>query len=212
MKKLLHIIASPRKDASHSEKIADAFKSEYIRLNPSAEIDVLDLWENPIPTYDAYKVAARMTFAGEGKLEGDLVKAWAEVTEVTGRFKSADDYLFSVPMWNSGIPWILKQYIDTVTEPGLTFGFSKDTGFVPLLKDKKAFIVYTTGIYNPSLPAAFGLDFQSAYMTWWLNSIGVNQIFPVHYFSNIIAADKEEQKIIAMGAAVQIASDHFSGQ
>jgi FMN-dependent NADH-azoreductase len=24
-------------------------------------------------------------------------------------------------MWNSNIPWVLKHYIDTITQPGLTF-------------------------------------------------------------------------------------------
>jgi len=39
-----------------------------------------------------------MTFLGYGVLEGKLKTAWDEVIGVTNRFKSADDYLISVPM------------------------------------------------------------------------------------------------------------------
>jgi FMN-dependent NADH-azoreductase len=30
---------------------------------------------------------------------------------------TADAYLFSVPMWNAGVPYVLKQWIDIITEP-----------------------------------------------------------------------------------------------
>jgi LacI family transcriptional regulator len=34
------------------------------------------------------------------------------------RFLAADRLLFSVPMWNAGIPYVLKQFIDVVSQPG----------------------------------------------------------------------------------------------
>jgi len=211
MKKLLHIITSPRQDRSLSTLIAAKFEAEYRRLNPDAEIDVLDLWKEPITAFNEAKVAARMTFLGEGALEGELQEAWNEVTAVTERFRSADEYLITVPMWNGGIPWILKQYIDTVTQPGLTFGFGKEAGFFPLMKEKKAVVVYTTAIYRAGAPAAFGLDFQSTYIEWWLRSVGISQVFPVGYYGNIIDPEKETLKEQAIVAVKQIAAEHFQG-
>jgi FMN-dependent NADH-azoreductase len=209
MKKLLHIIASPRADKSASEKLAEIFQNEYARLNPDAEIDILDLWKDPIPQFDAEKVAARMTFLGEGTLEGSIKEAWNEVKKVAERFTSADDFLISVPMWNGGIPWILKQYIDTVTQPGITFGFGKD-GFFPLLKSKKAAVVYTSAIYSPTLPKPFGEDFQASYINWWLGSIGVSEVYPIQYYSNIYSPEKAESLGLAEKAAKMIAAEHFS--
>ncbi|UQX13255.1 NAD(P)H-dependent oxidoreductase [Candidatus Mycobacterium methanotrophicum] len=32
-------------------------------------------------------------------------------------------------MWNSGIPYVLKQWIDNVTQPGWAFGFDPERGY-----------------------------------------------------------------------------------
>lgn len=196
MKKLLHIISSPRKTASESGKIADAFINQYRLSNPDAEIDELNLWTENIPIFDGDKAAAKMTFFGSGKLEGKIKSSWDEVVRVTNRFTSADEYLITVPMWNGGIPWTLKHYIDTITQPGLAFGFGAD-GYFPLLKDKKACVIYTSGVYSPSLPAAFGEDYQSNYMNWWLGFIGITDVYSIEFFSNAL-----DQNLSAAQAAV----------
>lgn len=36
------------------------------------------------------------------------------------RFKGADKYLFSLPMWNFGVPCKLKKYIDVIVQPTYT--------------------------------------------------------------------------------------------
>jgi FMN-dependent NADH-azoreductase len=62
MKKLLHIIGSPRKASSCSEAIAAEFLKQYTMSNPDAAIATLDLWDGSIPTYDGDKATAKMTF------------------------------------------------------------------------------------------------------------------------------------------------------
>jgi putative NADPH-quinone reductase len=44
--------------------------------------------------------------------------AWAEVQRLFVRFDAAGDYLFTVPMWNHSVPWVLKHLIDTISQPG----------------------------------------------------------------------------------------------
>lgn len=204
MKKILHIISSPRGENSESEKIAKAFLDEYKTLNPNAEIDTLNLWTDNVPSFDGNKAAAKMTFFGTGTLEGDIKTAWDEVVEVTNRFTSADEYLFTVPMWNGGIPWVLKHYIDTITQPGLTFGFGAD-GYFPLLKDKKACVVLTSGVFSPELPKPFGLDFQSSYMNWWLEFIGISEIHNITLLSNVLSQNQDKDKEVANEKAKEIA-------
>jgi hypothetical protein len=58
----------------------------------------------------------------------EQAKAWKRVEEVIERFKSADWYLFSLPMWNFGVPYVLKHFIDVIIQPGLTFSFSPSRG------------------------------------------------------------------------------------
>lgn len=211
MKKLLYIVGSPREFASESSNIANAFLKQYKETNPDAIIDKLNLWKDKIPAFDGNKAAAKMTFLGEGVLEGELKTAWDEVVEITDRFKSADEYLITVPMWNGGIPWALKQYIDTVTQADLTFGFGPD-GYFPLLKDKKACLIYTSAVYGPGLPVSFGLDYQVSYMNWWLELIGVTTVHNVTLLSTAVRQSSLEQdRNLALEQASAIARKHFAG-
>lgn len=210
MKKLLYIVGSPRESASESSNIANAFLKQYKETNPEAVIDVHNLWTEKIPAFDGNKAAAKMTFLGQGVLEGKLKTAWDEVVEITDRFKSADEYLITVPMWNGGVPWALKQYIDTITQPGLTFGFGPD-GYFPLLKNKKACIVYTSAVYGPGLPISFGLDYQVSYMNWWLELIGVTSVHHVTLLSTEVRKSSLEQdRNLAIEEATAIARGYFA--
>ncbi len=66
--------------------------------------------------------AKMAVFAGETP-SGEGAIAWEAAHTTFQRLNTADRYLFSVPMWNSGIPYILKQFIDVVSQPGMLFGF-----------------------------------------------------------------------------------------
>lgn len=209
MKKLLHIIGSPRKEKSRSGAIAREFLKQYKLSNPDAIIDELNLWDGSLPPFDGDKAAAKMTFFGDGTLDEQLKTSWDEVVEIVERFTSADEYLITVPMWNGGIPWVLKHYIDTINQPGLTFGFGAD-GYFPLLKDKKACVVYTSGVYSPGVPAEFGLDFQVSYMNWWLGFMGVAEIHPITFLGNLVSPDAEKLASNARESAVSIAKEYFA--
>lgn len=209
MKKLLHIICSPRKEKSRSEAIGQEFLKQYKLSNPDAVVDELNLWDGSIPPYDGDKAAAKMTFFGDGVLTDELKTSWDAIVEITERFSSADDYLITVPMWNGGIPWVLKHYIDTISQPGLTFGFGTE-GYFSLLKDKKACVVYTSGVYSPGASIEVGLDFQAAYLNWWLGLVGIEEVHQVKFLGNILNPDAEKDILKAKELAVSIAKEFFA--
>ena len=129
-----------------------------------------------------------------------------EIVEITCRFTSADDDLFTVPMWNGGIPYRLKLYIDIMTQPGLLFGFDPAAGYSGLLKGKRATAIYTSGVYAPGVPAAFGVDHHSTYFDAWLRSTGISDIATVRYQPNILTADAAAGLESARTVAVEAAS------
>lgn len=47
-------------------------------------------------------------------------------------------------MWNFGIPYRLKQYIDILVQPGYTFSYSPEQGYTGLV-NKPAAVVYARG-------------------------------------------------------------------
>ena len=189
MSKLLYVIASPRGADSESTAAADVFLDTYRALHPDLEVDVLDLWRERLPVYAGRGAAAKMTaFAGEVPT-GDEAQAWADIRRVFDRFDSAEMYLFAVPMWNAGVPWVLKHLIDTINQPGMTFGFTAEHGYVPLLTGKRAAVVYTSGVYSEGVAKAFGSDFHAAFFGDWLRFVGIDDIREVRFQPTAMTGD-----------------------
>lgn len=193
MRKLLYVISSPRDEASESRAIADAFLSAYRAVEPAVEVDVLDLWREPLPVFGGDGVAAKMSVFGGQDPAGAAADAWADVQRVFERFDAADDYLFAVPMWNHGVPWVLKHLIDTISQPGLVFGFDPVQGYTGLLRDKRAVAVYTGAVWYPGAPRSFGADFHSTYFRDWLNWAGIDDVEEIRFqptFGPAVDADR----------------------
>ena len=181
MSKLLYVVSSPRGEESESQAVADAFLAAYRASDPGVEVDVLDLWQEPLPVFGGHGVAAKMAVFGGQEPAGAAGDAWAEVRRVFARFDAADDYLFTVPMWNHGVPWVLKHLIDTISQPGLVFGFDPVEGYTGLLRDKRAVAVYTGAVWSPGRPPAFGTDFHSTYFRDWLNWAGIADVEEIRF-------------------------------
>lgn len=201
MSKLLYVVGSPRGELSESTAIANAFLDEHRRANPGVEVDVLDLWRERLPVFGPDGAEAKMTvFAGQDP-EGVQGEAWANVRALFERFDSADRYLFAVPMWNHGVPWPLKHLIDTITQPGMIFGFDPVDGYSGLLRGKRAVVVYTSGVYADGRSAAFGTDFHSTYFNDWLRFAGIDDVSVVRFQPTIATADPGALREAALAEA-----------
>jgi len=201
MSKLLYVISSPRGEQSESRAIADEFLDAYRHSDPSVEVDVLDLWAAPLPVYARDGVAAKMAvFAGQTP-SGDEAAAWSEVQRIFARFDAADEYLFAVPMWNHGVPWVLKHLIDTISQPGMVFGFDPATGYTGLLTGKRAMVVYTSAVYHEGAPLAFGADFHRAYFNDWLRWAGIDDVSEVRFQPNLVTSDVTSGREAAKASA-----------
>ena len=51
--------------------------------------------------------------------------SWREIEKTIEGFLDADLYLLTVPMWNFGIPYALKYYIDAIVQPGYLFQYNE---------------------------------------------------------------------------------------
>ena len=189
MSRLLHISASPRGAASESLAIAREFLDAFTATHPDVEVDEFDLWDGTLPEFGPAAAAAKMAvFAGE-QPSGAGAVAWRAAAETFRRFDAADRYLFSVPMWNAGVPYVLKQFIDVVSQPGMVFSFDPDEGYRGLLTGKKAVAVYTSAVYGPGRGPAFGADFQAPFLEGWLRWAGVDDIEAIPFRPNLATAD-----------------------
>jgi len=196
MTRLLHVSASPRGTASESLRIADVFLETYRETHPDVEIEHWDLWDGTLPEFGPAAVAAKMAIFGGATPEGDAAVAWRAALDAFARFDAADHLLFSVPMWNAGIPYVLKQFIDVVSQPGAIFGVDVVTGYQHLLagRGKKVAAVYTSAVYAPQLGPNFGNNFQSTYFADWLRWTGIDDIAEIHYHPTLTGDVELERK------------------
>jgi len=187
MTRLLHVSASPRGAASESRRIAEVFLDAYRETHPDAEIDTWDLWDGTLPAFGPAAVEAKMTIFGGGEPAGEAAIAWRGALDAFARVDAADRLLFSVPMWNAGIPYVLKQLIDVISQPGAVFGVDVVTGYQHLLagRGKKAATIYTSAVYAPHLGPNFGSNFQSTYFGDWLRWTGIDDIAEIHYHPSL---------------------------
>ncbi|GAA4508855.1 NAD(P)H-dependent oxidoreductase [Actinoallomurus oryzae] len=205
MGKLLHISASPRDDASESLRIAQVFTDAYRETHPGDEVEHWDLWDGTLPDF-AVGAKAKMTVFGGGEPQDSEAAAWAAARRTFERFDAADRLLFSVPMWNASVPYVLKQFVDVVSQPGWIFSVDPATGYGHLLagRGKRVAVVYTSAVWGPALGPEFGSDFQSTFFNDWLRWTGLTDISEIP-FHPTLAGDYEEARRAADAQARDIA-------
>lgn len=176
MAKLIYVKASPRKDRSHSSRVGKQFVDSYQATHPKDIIEELDLWKMDLPPFDGDTIDAKYAVMHQKTQTEGQQKAWNRVKTMFQQFTDADKYLFSIPMWNFGIPYRLKHYIDILTQPGLAFNVTAEGGYVGLVTGKPVVIVYSSGgAYRPG-SSTEAYDQQKPYLRNWFQFIGFKDI------------------------------------
>lgn len=206
MKKLLHIIATPRGKDSHTLRISKAFLETFAERYPKCVIDTLNVTEEELPPLSVKIVEGKYTLLSGKDLTGPLAKAWEPVKKHIERFLSADGYLISTPMWNFSIPYPLKHYIDIILQPRHLFRYT-DKGVEGLVKNRKMLIITSRGgDYSVGSPMR-SYDFEETYLHWVFSFVGMTDISfinaqPMDAFGLDVANKKiEEAKVLAKKAA-----------
>jgi FMN-dependent NADH-azoreductase len=190
MAKLLHIESSPRGDRSASITVAHQFLNAYRTTHPGDTVETLNLWTAKLPEFDGATIEGKYAILHGQKFTPEQAQAWAEVTRVAEYFKSFDKYVFSLPMWNFGIPYKLKHWIDVIAQPGLAFSFSPETGYKGLVTGKPTVAVYARGgAYGPGTGAE-GYDAQSTYLKQILGFIGITDLKEIFVEPTLGAKDE----------------------
>jgi len=177
----LLVTASPRGADSYSLPIADAFVEA---LGPGIHVDRLDAFD--LAPFGARHAEAKMAVIGRRPVPERASAEWERVQELGARVTAAGLLVFAVPMWNGGIPWALKLFVDTVTQPGIAFRFDPETGYHGLLGGRRAVTIYTSRVFP-----RFGPDHQSTYLRWWLRFCGIEDIHELRLQPTYPAPDLE---------------------
>ena len=176
MSKVLYIKASPMKELSYSIAVADAFVEAYKKSHPKDEVQVLDLFTENLPSFDFIAASGKYNIMNGKPHSAEEKTAWDKVVAVIEGFKSADKYVFAVPMWNFSIPYRLKQYIDIIVQPGLTFTVDDNGSYKGLVTGKPVFVAYARGGEYAEGTDSAELNMQKKYIELIFGFIGLTDI------------------------------------
>jgi len=190
MKKLLHIVGTCRGKESRTLKVADAFIKTFKDSHQDWMVDELNLFDQKLPELTTKRLDGKYVLLGGKDLPEELKAYWDEIIEYIRRFLSADAYLVSSPMWNFGIPYRLKHYIDIIVQPKYLFRYT-EKGAEGLIKNKKMVIITSRG-GDYSNPEAKGYDLQEPYLRTVFGFVGISDIIFIN-----------AQPMDAMGPEVQ---------
>ena len=151
---ILHIDSSITGENSVSRVISRSVVDQLEALNKGAEVVRRDLAAAPLP---------HLTLAG-----------LADST-VVDEFLAADIVVVGAPMYNFGVPSVLKAWIDRISIAGVTFRYT-EKGPVGLSGGKRVVIASTRGgLYAEGSPFA-AMDFQEAYLRAVFAFLGVTDV------------------------------------
>jgi FMN-dependent NADH-azoreductase len=172
---ILRINASLNPSLSNSRRLGDHLLSR-LKLSPYN----LSQTERDLPpdfaAITADWVAASYTAPDQRTSEQRQTLAFSD--ELVEELHQADQIVITTPMYNFGIPSVLKSWIDLIARVGETFKYT-DQGPIGLLSDKPVTILISSG----GTPVGGQMDFVSGYLRQVFTFIGLNQV-------TVIAADR----------------------
>jgi FMN-dependent NADH-azoreductase len=173
---VLHIQSSPRGAKSNSIALTNAFLSASRKVLPAIDEDILNVWDENLPEFDAASIGAKYKAIKHQQMSDAESHTWNRILELMGRFQRANRIVLGLPMWNFSIPYKLKQLIDLVAQRNYLFTYDgKEYG--PSLNIPKALVVYTRGsAYREDSPIPPSFDHQAPYIDFWLRMIGVRDV------------------------------------
>jgi len=196
MKTLLQINASLHSARGQSSELAAEFVGKWLQSNPDGTVIIRDLAETPPAHLTAERFEAFLT-APEDRTPHQT--ALAEESDVLIReLQSADVVVFGLPMYNFGIPSTLKAWIDHIARAGITFKYTAQ-GPAGLLADRPVWIFAARGGHYRNTPR----DTQSAYITHFLNFVGIRDIEFVYAEGLNMGAETRRQSLDAARQSIE---------
>ena len=172
--KIYQIDSSARKQGSTSRALAKKLLDKIKK--PDDEIIYRDL-------YDEMVFVSGLTESGmkiEKKDQTDYHKKMFELSDkLVNELKESDIIIISAPIYNYGPPATLKAWSDLAARVGETFRFKPNGRREGLLKNKRAYLVITSGGTKLNSKE----DFLTPWLKFILNFFGIEKI-------DIISADQ----------------------
>ena len=169
MKTLLHIKASLFADHGQSSQLSDAYVAAWRERHADGQVITRDFARTPMPHLDGPTFQAFLTPATQRNAEQQAAVDHSD--RLIAELASADVVVIGLPMYNLGVPSMLKSWFDHVMRAGKTFRYT-EAGPQGLLQGKKALVFATRG----GRYAGTAGDVQTQYVRNVLAFMGIGEV------------------------------------
>lgn len=197
MPNILYLTSSIRGADSVSRSIGQTLV-DALAKKTAATVTTRDLAISDIPFVSEERFAANLTPAADRTPEQAELAGIADT--LIAELQAADTIVIATPVYNFGVPAVLKAWADLVARAGTTFKYTP-TGPVGLLEGKKAYIAAASG----GTPIGSEMDFMSSWLKFFLGFIGIFDV-EVIAADGIMGADGDAKITAAIAKAAKLAA------
>ena len=165
---ILKINSSSNRTTSTSRKYVDEVIDKILSQGTDLEVTERDVAYSELPFLDETILDALFV---KGQRTPEQQEALRLSDTLVDELVKADYIVIGAPIYNFSIPASLKAYFDLVARAGRTFQYAEN-GPVGLLKDKKVFVVISSG--GTAIGSA--IDFSSKYIIHFLSFLGITDV------------------------------------
>jgi len=189
MQTLLQLNTSLYAGDGQSSRLAGRFVERWRAAHPGATVLLRDLAREPVPHLDAERFGAFLAKDGARDEKQKSVVAYSN--RLIDELRRADVIVIGLPMYNFGVPSMLKAYFDHVARAGVTFRYTEN-GPVGLLTGKKAYVFAARGGRYAGTPS----DTQTGYVRQFLAFLGIEDVEFV-YAEGLAIGEASKQTALA---------------
>lgn len=188
--KVLRIESSARKQGSISRRLTQAFIDG---LGPDAEVEDLELLEMGLGFVDEPFMEATRVPAEERTPEQQELVALSD--RLCQQLFEVDAIVIGAPVYNYGVPAVLKAYIDLVNRAGVTFRYGAH-GLETMVPSKPVVVCVATG----GTPVGSEMELTTKGIQFGLGGIGLTD---QHVFSAVDPRAKPDDLVVAEEEALR---------
>lgn len=166
---ILHIESSIFAEQGISSQLSRKLIAELREKSPAVSVVQKHFALTPVPHFDGDFLTALTTEPEQRNSDQQAKVDYAD--QQIEDLQAADVIVIGVPMYNFGVPSMLKSWFDYVARAGVTFRYTNN-GPEGLLKNKKAIILATRGGQYQGTEA----DSQTTFINTFLNFLGITEI------------------------------------
>lgn len=186
--KVLHIDSSIMGDASVSRQLTQQIITQIQVKQANAQVDYLDLAQQEIPHLSTEI------------LMGQNAEQTALSDKILQQYLDADVIVVGAPMYNFGLPSVLKAWIDRISVAGKTFKYTEN-GSIGLAGEKKVYIASSRGgMYGDDST----LDFQEGLLKTVFGFTGVTDVTVIRAEGVNMGAEAKQKALANTTAQIQV--------